>query len=113
MVWFPDASQATVDLSKISGQLAKAYWWNPNDNSSTLIGIYATTGSQTVTPSSDGMVLVIDDEAAGFAAPGQLGTSGGGGGGNSSGGGGGGGGSGNSSGGGGGGCFVQTVMQAQ
>jgi len=123
MVWFPDASQATVDLSKISGQQAKAYWWNPNDNTSTLIGIYATTASQTVTPSSDGMVLVIDDEAAGFAAPGQPGTSGGGGGGNSSGGGsggggsgnssGGGGGSGNSSGGGGGGCFVQTVMQAQ
>jgi hypothetical protein len=106
MVWFPNASQAAIDLSKISGQQAKVYWWNPKDNSSTLIGTYANTGLQTFTSSSDAMVLVIDDQDAGFAAPGQLsatngGDGGGGGGGNSSSGGGGGGGGNSSSGGGG------------
>jgi hypothetical protein len=136
MVWFPDTSKATVDLSKISGQQAKAYWWSPNDNTSILIGTYATTASQNFTPSSVRMVLVIDDEAAGFSAPGTLNTDGGGagdgggggggnsgngggsvgggGGGSSSNGGGGvGGGGGGSSGNGGGGCFIQTVMQTQ
>jgi hypothetical protein len=101
MVWFPDASQATIDLSKISGQQAKVYWWNPNNNSSTLIGTYANTGLQTFTPSNDGIVLVIDDQGAGFAAPGQLSATGG----NS--------GGGNSSSGGGDGYFIHSVMRTQ
>jgi PKD repeat protein len=71
MVWFPDASKATIDLSKISGQQAKAYWWNPNDNISTLIGTYAATGAKDFNPNNADMVLIIDVDSAGLCTPGQ------------------------------------------
>jgi hypothetical protein len=98
MVWFPDTSKATIDLSKVSGQQATAYWWNPNDNTSTLIGTYANAGTQDFTPSNSGMVLVLDDINSNFTTPGQDNT-----------GSGGGGSEGNSGGGGGGSCFVSTI----
>jgi uncharacterized membrane protein YgcG len=71
MVWFPDVSNATIDMSQINGAQAKVWWWNSNDNTSTLIGVYATTGTQEFTPAIGGMVLVIDLDNARFCDPGQ------------------------------------------
>jgi hypothetical protein len=76
MVWFPDASEATIDLSKISGQKVKAYWWNPANNRSTTIGTYPADGLQAFRSDIAGAVLVIDDQAAGFADPGRIETGG-------------------------------------
>jgi hypothetical protein len=102
LVWCPTTDQVMVDMTKINGGQAKAWWWNPIDNTAKLIGTYATTGAKDFTPDSAGMVLVLDDVNANFSPPGQDSTGSGGG----SGGGGDGGGSG---GGGGGSCFINTI----
>jgi hypothetical protein len=70
MVWCPNTNQVTVDMTKISGTQAKAWWWNPDNNSSSLIGTYNTTGTQNFTPSSARKVLVLDDAGKNLAAPG-------------------------------------------
>jgi len=71
MVWFPRRFAGYGRSFEDQRPQAKAYWWNPNDNTSTLIGIYATTASQTFSPSSPGRVLIIDVENGGLCAPGQ------------------------------------------
>lgn len=70
MVWCPSTNQVTVDMTKISGSQAMAWWWNPDDNSSSLIGTYNTTGTHNFTPSSARKVLVLDDASKNLAAPG-------------------------------------------
>lgn len=72
MVWCPDTTQITVDMSELSGSNAKAYWWDPDDNSYTIIGTYATSGSRNFTPSQSGVVLVIDDTQSKFGPPGEI-----------------------------------------
>jgi hypothetical protein len=71
MVWCPNTSVVTVDMTQIEGTQAKAWWWNPDDNSSVLIGTYATTGTRNFTPGSARKVLVLDNAASGLAAPGS------------------------------------------
>jgi hypothetical protein len=70
MVWAPNTNTITIDMTKIAGSQAKAWWWDPSDNSSTLIGTFSTTGTHDFTPSTGQIVLVLDDDAAGLAAPG-------------------------------------------
>jgi hypothetical protein len=70
MVWCPNMNVVTVDMTKIGGTQAKAWWWNPDDNTSVLIGNYNTTGTRNFTPVSARKVLVLDNAASGLAAPG-------------------------------------------
>jgi hypothetical protein len=70
MVWCSTTAQVTVDMTKVAGSNAKAWWWNPDDNSSSLIGTFATTGTRNFTPSSARKVLVLDDASKNLAAPG-------------------------------------------
>lgn len=61
----------TVDMTKVSGSLARAWWYNPRTGAATVINTYATTGTQTFSPAdTNDWVLVIDDVAAGYGAPG-------------------------------------------
>jgi predicted esterase len=66
----------TVDLSRISGQTAKAYWYNPRNGSSEVIGDFATEGQQTFSPPTSGYgndwVLVLDDASRGYPEPGKV-----------------------------------------
>jgi hypothetical protein len=71
MVWAPNTNQITIDMTKIGGSQAKAWWWNPTDNSASLINTFATTGTQNFTPPAGSRVLVIDNNALGLAAPGS------------------------------------------
>lgn len=74
-VYTPTGWNFTVNLGKISGTTVRAYWWNPRDGSSTVIGDYANSGTQGFTPPSSGTgndwVLVLDDTSRGFPAPGR------------------------------------------
>ena len=71
IVYMPTKRTITVDLTRISGSEANAWWFNPSTGSSTLIGTYPTTGSQGFTPPGNGdWVLVIDNAALGLPAPG-------------------------------------------
>ena len=70
MVWCPTTAQIIVDMTKVAGSNARAWWWNPDDNSSSLIGTFETTGTRNFTPSSSRKVLVLDDASKNLAAPG-------------------------------------------
>jgi hypothetical protein len=70
MVWCPNTDVVTVNMTKIGGTQTKAWWWNPNDNTSALIGTYNTTGTRNFTPGSARKVLVLDNTASNLAAPG-------------------------------------------
>jgi hypothetical protein len=75
MSWSPNTNVVTVDMSTIGGTQAKAWWWSPRDNTSVLIGTFATTGTRSFTPSSAERVLVLDNAAANLPAPGTTGYS--------------------------------------
>ena len=62
-----------VDMGKIAGSKAKAWWYSPSSGSSSAIGTYDGSGSRTFkTPSSaNDWVLVVDDASYQWGAPGQ------------------------------------------
>ena len=73
LIYFPDAvSSATLDLSKLNGPTLKAWWYDTHTGLAQLIGELPNHGAQTFTVPLEwhGWVLVLDETAAGFAAPG-------------------------------------------
>jgi hypothetical protein len=70
MVWAPNSNQITVDMTKIGGSQANAWWYNPDNNSSTFVGVYATTGTRQFSPPNVRRVLVLDNVDSSLAAPG-------------------------------------------
>ena len=70
MVWNPTVLPITVNMTQIGGADARAWWWDPDDNSSASIGTFETSGTRIFPPPSPGVVLVLDDESKGLAAPG-------------------------------------------
>jgi hypothetical protein len=70
MVWCPNTDVVTVDMTKIGGTQAKAWWWNPDDNFASSSGTYATTGTRNFTPPGARKVLVLDNAASNLSAPG-------------------------------------------
>jgi hypothetical protein len=65
----------TVDLDKLSGKEIQAHWYDPRQGTATLLGRFPRDGKRTFTPPSAGpgndWVLVLDDQARGFAPPGD------------------------------------------
>jgi hypothetical protein len=71
IVYTPTARALTVDMTKVGGTNARAWWFNPATGAATLIGEYPTTGTQVFNPpAAQDWVLVIDNAALGLAAPG-------------------------------------------
>ena len=62
---------------KLSGDSVKAYWYDPRLGTSAFVGEFPKTESRTFTPPSSGRgndwVLVLDDAARNFPAPGTIG----------------------------------------
>lgn len=61
-------------MTKITSKssLAKAWWFNPSNASTKLIGQFKNSGKQQFTaPDGKDWVLVIDDKAANLPAPGS------------------------------------------
>lgn len=72
MAYLPDRRDVTIDLAKVSGPEARAWWFDPRDGTAREIGRFPTTGPREFQPPADGdWVLVIDDAARGFPAPGS------------------------------------------
>jgi hypothetical protein len=68
-----NAATITIDMSRITSPTgtAKCWWFNPSTGATTLIGTFATSGTQNLTPpDANDWVLVIDDASANLAAPG-------------------------------------------
>jgi hypothetical protein len=72
--YIPTQRAVTVDMSTISGGgQAQAWWYNPRTNTASVVGVYATTGTQNFTPpDSNDWLLVIDSAALNLPAPGSV-----------------------------------------
>lgn len=65
MAYINGNNQVIIDMTKVSGSTAKAYWFSPKYGTNVLINTYATSGTQNFTPTSNtDWVLVIDDASA-------------------------------------------------
>lgn len=66
----------TLKLGRISGTRVTGYWYNPRNGTSTRIGTFDNAGTREFVPQYDGLgsdwVLVLDDGARGYPAPGRL-----------------------------------------
>jgi hypothetical protein len=61
-----------VDLTKVTGNAVKAWWYNPRDGVATALGEFPTKGPRTFTrPDDRDWVLVLDAAAAGLPPPGR------------------------------------------
>jgi hypothetical protein len=71
IAYMPTSRTITVDLTKVSGGQAVAWWFNPRNGEVTLAGKFPTTGMKEFTPSAPGdWVLVLDDASKQLSAPG-------------------------------------------
>ena len=72
MVYAPTRRAMTIDMSKLSGTNALAWWFNPQTGGATNFGSFPTTGTRSFTPpDTNDWVLVLDDAAKNFATPGS------------------------------------------
>jgi hypothetical protein len=75
MVYAPVGRPFAVRMTVIVGPRVRAWWFNPRDGSATSIGEFPNTGERTFTPPDPGehldWVLVLDDAAQGYLAPGR------------------------------------------
>jgi hypothetical protein len=71
IAYVPSQREITVDLRRIAGGEAKAWWYNPREGSAQSIGTFPTTGSQAFTPGATGdWVLVLDNASLNLPPPG-------------------------------------------
>jgi len=72
MVYAPTQRAMTLNMTKISGTNANAWWFDPRAGTATNFGVYPTTGTQVFTPpNANDWVLVLDDASQNFPAPGS------------------------------------------
>ena len=68
----PSGRMFIVDMTKVAGKAAKAWWFNPRTGHSTAAGQFPTTGKRQFIPPGEGdWVLVLDDASRNLGAPGQ------------------------------------------
>ena len=72
IAYLPSARAVTVDLRKLARGRVKAWWFDPRTGAASASGEFPTDGSRQFTPPGEGdWVLVLDDAARAWAAPGQ------------------------------------------
>ncbi len=73
-IYLPRGGNVTVDLRKISGDDADAYWFNPRNGDTVKIGRFSCSGLRRFSSPSRGVdndwVLVLDEATQGFPIPG-------------------------------------------
>ena len=74
MVYAPVGREFRVRMNRIAGPSARAWWFNPRDGSSSLIGLYSTTGDRAFMSPNPGepvdWVLVLDAVSENYPPPG-------------------------------------------
>jgi len=73
IAYLPSRRTFSVDLTKISGKAAAAWWFDPGTGRVTFAGQFPTTGRKEFTPAQEGdWVLVLDDTDRHLSAPGTI-----------------------------------------
>lgn len=71
IAYMPTARTITVDLSRICGKVAQAWWFDPRTGQAQCAGEFATEGlREFAPPEEDDWVLVLDDASRNLPAPG-------------------------------------------
>jgi len=74
IAYMPSSRTVTVDLSRIRGSAAKAWWFDPRTGESASAGEFAASGCREFTPPAKGdWVLVLDDAGRNLPVPGAAG----------------------------------------
>ncbi|HSU65408.1 MAG TPA: glycoside hydrolase family 140 protein [Tepidisphaeraceae bacterium] len=78
MVYIPDGRPVTLDLTKLTGQKLKAWWYDPREGGANPAGQFDNAGTREFMPpapakagEANDWVLVIDDASRQFPAPGK------------------------------------------
>jgi hypothetical protein len=72
IAYMPTKRTIKVDMSKVSGAQAVAWWFDPRSGRATEAGAFPTTGILEFTPPAEGdWVLVLDDASKKLPPPGQ------------------------------------------
>jgi hypothetical protein len=70
MAYVPESGMLiTVDMGKISGSTATAYWYDPLSDAATLAGAYSTSGTRVFSSPGTALVLVVDDATKNYPIP--------------------------------------------
>jgi hypothetical protein len=71
IAYLPVWQKVIVDMTKITGKIARCWWYNPDSGEATDTGTFPARGMHQFEPPSDGdWILVIDDASRDFPAPG-------------------------------------------
>jgi hypothetical protein len=71
IAYLPTRRLVTINLSTISGTLARAWWFNPRTGATSLIDTFQSSGYKNfLSPDAHDWVLVIDDASLHLTAPG-------------------------------------------
>jgi hypothetical protein len=74
MVYIPSSRPFEVEINRISGGRARAWWYSPRSGKAEAAGEFETKGTRQFTPPDVGemvdWVLVLDDAGKAFAPPG-------------------------------------------
>jgi hypothetical protein len=72
IAYMPTRRTITVDMSKISGSQALAWWYDPRTGKAASAGAFPTSGMQELAPPTEGdWVLVLDDASRKLPPPGR------------------------------------------
>jgi chitodextrinase len=72
VAFIPTPRTVTIDMTKVSGTSANAWWYNPRTGLATLAGTFPTVGTRDFTlPDANDWVLVIDDASLVLPPPGS------------------------------------------
>jgi hypothetical protein len=73
IAYLPVGHRITVQLTRLSGKLVRAWWFNPSSGMSILIGTFLPTGPKDFVPATNtDWLLVIDNASKHFPRPGSL-----------------------------------------
>lgn len=74
LIYLPTNDPVTLDLTRLAGEQVTGYWYDPRTGAARALGTRPKQAHMSFTPPPSGpdWVLVLDDAASGFLAPGNM-----------------------------------------
>jgi hypothetical protein len=73
IAYLPSSRTFIVDMTKVAGKAAKAWWYSPRTGKSQVAGEFTTAGKRQFTPPAEGdWLFILDDASRMLRAPGEL-----------------------------------------